>query len=192
MSRASAPPPRRSPVAGRLSRSCMASSGVHRKRVEDLARVDHGLQPGTALGRSLHGKKQREQAILVCRAGILAQSLAQRKMLRLGVRRQPRRVGGKKRERRRSSLRFSARLKWTRPTRFHAGLRRFRNSWTPHFDSDNSMPKSRIQFLPESVRTVRVRYSAPVMGGAAKTSWSNSAAGGAGTCAFRGAASVSG
>jgi hypothetical protein len=32
-----------------------------------------------------------------------------------------------------SSKRFSARLKCTRPTRFHAPLQRFKNSWTPHW-----------------------------------------------------------
>ena len=74
------------------------------QRVEDLARIDHGLQPRTGLRRSLHGKKQRQQTILVCRAGIFAQSLTQRKMLGLGMRRQPRGVGGKKSERRISDL----------------------------------------------------------------------------------------
>ena len=43
-----------------------------------------------------------------------------------------------------------------------------------------------VQFLPEGAEgPLAVRYSAPVMGGAAKASWSSSAAGGAGTCAFR-------
>ena len=51
-------------------------------------------------------------------------------------------VGGEKGERRIRSLRFSARLKCTRPTRFHAGFRRFRKSCIPDFDSASSMPNA--------------------------------------------------
>ena len=86
-----------------------------------------------------------------------------------------------------SSLRFSARLKCTRPTRFHAGFRRFRKSCIPHFDSASSTPNAASSSCQRAPRTSAVRYSAPVMGGAARTSRSNSAAGGAGTCTFRGA-----
>ena len=64
--------------------------------VEDLARIDHGLQPRAAFRRSLHGEKQRQQAILVGRARIFAESLPQRKMLRLGVRRQSSGIGREK------------------------------------------------------------------------------------------------
>ena len=42
------------------------------QRVEDLARVDHGLQPRAGLRRSLHGKEQRQQTVLVRRARVLA------------------------------------------------------------------------------------------------------------------------
>ena len=49
------------------------------------------------------------------------------------------------------SLRFSATLKCTRPTRFHAGFRRFRNSCTPHLDSDSSTSKAASSSPPQSV-----------------------------------------
>jgi hypothetical protein len=140
-SRASAPRPRRSPVAARLSEAAWpgpASTAM----VEKFSRVDHGLQPGTALGRPLHGKKQREQALLVC--GPLHIRAEPGPGEDAALCRAPpaascrwRNANGAA-----SSLRFSARLKWTRPTRFQAGLRRFSNSSTLHFDSDNSTRKA--------------------------------------------------
>ena len=70
------------------------------ERVKDLTRIDEGLQPRTGLRRSLHGKEQRQQTVLVCRSGIFAKSLPQWEMLSLRIRRQPRGVGGQKSERR--------------------------------------------------------------------------------------------
>src|ERR1700723_2271571 len=82
-----------------------------------------------------------------------------------------------------SSKRFSARLKCTRPTRFHAPLQRFKNSWTPHFDWDNSSPKAICSSCLRDWRTLAVRYSAPVIGGAARDSQASSASsGGDGLC----------
>ena len=69
------------------------------QRMKDLARIDHGLQPGAMLGGALDGHQQRQQALAVPRTGIFLQSLAERQMLGLGLSRKPRRVGRKKRER---------------------------------------------------------------------------------------------
>ena len=69
------------------------------QRMKDLAGVDHRLQPGALLGGALHRHQQRQQALAVFRAGIFLQGLAERQMLRLGLRRQPRRVGGQEGER---------------------------------------------------------------------------------------------
>ena len=70
------------------------------ERVENLSCVDHGLKPRTALGRTLDREKQGEQPVSIFRTGILPQGLAEWNMLSLGVRGKPRRVGGKKGERR--------------------------------------------------------------------------------------------
>ena len=161
------------------------------ERVEDLASIHKGLQPRTGFRGSLHRQKQGQQPVLVCRARIFAQSLPQRKMLRLRIRRQPRGVGCQKGNGASGSLRFSARLKCTRPTRFHAGFRLLRKSCMPHFDSASSIPNAVSSSCHSAPSTSAVRYSAPVMGGTACASRPNSAAGGAGTRTFRGARSVS-
>ena len=53
------------------------------QRVEDLAGVDHGLEPAAVLGGALDRHQQRQQALAVLRAGIVLQGLAERQMLRL-------------------------------------------------------------------------------------------------------------
>ncbi len=45
------------------------------------------------LGGALHGQQQGEQFVAVGGAGVLAQRLAERHVLRLGLRREPRGVG---------------------------------------------------------------------------------------------------
>ena len=70
------------------------------QRVEDLAGVDHLLEPGAALGRALHREQQREEPLLVGRARVLAQGLAERQVLGLAVRREPAGVGREEGERR--------------------------------------------------------------------------------------------
>ncbi len=70
------------------------------ERVIDLARVDHRLQPTTVGCGALHGEEQREQPRLVRGACVFAEGAAEWQVLRLGLRRQLRRVGRKKRERR--------------------------------------------------------------------------------------------
>ena len=63
------------------------------QRMKDLARVDHLLEPGAALGRALDREQERQKALLVGRAGVLAQRLAERQVLGLAVRREPGGVG---------------------------------------------------------------------------------------------------
>ena len=70
--------------------------------------------------------------------------------------------------------RFSARLKWTRPTRCQAGLLRCRNSWTvPSIRRSSARNASSISVQSAS-STAAVMYSAPVIGGAAAASASSS------------------
>ena len=68
--------------------------------MKNLARIHHGFQPGTGLRRALHRNQQRQEALLVFRAGIFAQSLAERQMLRFGFGREPSGIRGEKCERR--------------------------------------------------------------------------------------------
>ena len=85
--------------AGTSLRNCSACCGRPAQRMKDLAGIDHRLQPGALLGGALDRHQQRQQALAVLRAGIFLQGLAERQMLRLGLRRQPRRVGRQERER---------------------------------------------------------------------------------------------
>ena len=75
---------------------------LHREaqRVEDLARVDERAQPRALRGGALHRQQQRQQRLAPRGAGVLAQRLAERQVLRLAVRGEPRRVGREERERR--------------------------------------------------------------------------------------------
>ena len=68
------------------------------QRVEDLARIDHLLQPGAAFGGALDGHQQGQQAFAIPGAGIFLQGLAQRQVLRPGLGRESRRIGREKRE----------------------------------------------------------------------------------------------
>ena len=86
--------------SGALASSRDASRGRPAQRMEDLARVDHRPQPGAGLGGALHRQQQRQQLVAVGRAGVFAQRLAERQMLRLGLRREPRGVGRHEGERR--------------------------------------------------------------------------------------------
>ena len=66
--------------------------------MEDLAAVDHRLEPGAALCRALDRQQQRQQ-LLVRRVGVFLQRTPQGQVLGLALLRQPGRVGGDKCER---------------------------------------------------------------------------------------------
>ena len=68
--------------------------------VVDFPRLDHRAQPGTLRRAFLHRLQQRQEPRFVARARVLAQSLAERQMLRATLRGQLRRVGRDERERR--------------------------------------------------------------------------------------------
>ena len=70
------------------------------QRMKDLARVDHGLQPGAMLGGSLDRQQQRQQPLAILRAGIFLQRSAERHVQGLGLSRKPRGIGGQECERR--------------------------------------------------------------------------------------------
>lgn len=67
--------------------------------MEYLPPLDHGFEPCAALCRALHGKQQRQQPLLICRAGVFAKCLTEWKMLGLGMDRKLCRVRCQKRER---------------------------------------------------------------------------------------------
>ena len=67
----------------------------------DLPRIHHRLQPRATFSRALHRQQQREQPFAVRRAGVFAQRLAERQVLRFRMRRKASRVGREKGERRR-------------------------------------------------------------------------------------------
>ena len=123
---ACARPRRRFPVRRRWPAKRDASRGVQRSGWK--------ISPASTIGRSqahvsaarCTGSSSDSSLLAVGGPGVFAQRLAQRQMLRLGLRRQPRRVGRHEGERRSASRRFSARLKCTRPTRFQAGFSRLR------------------------------------------------------------------
>jgi hypothetical protein len=130
------------------------------------------LQPGAALSGSLHRKKQEEQAFPVRRARILTQSLAEREMLRFGVCRETGRVGGKESERRCFVLAVFGKVEMDATDQVPSRIAGFRNSSTPQFASDNSSQNDRSSSCQRSLKTAA--YSAPIVGGAASTNWSNS------------------
>ena len=123
------------------------------QRMKDLARIDHGLQPG----QSSPTRAAPEAA------GTAGGPCSRRPRIRAAPGPAadaapwpaPTAASYRSREMRTAhpgSLRFSATLKCTRPTRFQAGLRRFRNSCTPHLDSASSIAKAASEFLPQSVQ----------------------------------------
>jgi hypothetical protein len=62
--------------------------------------ADQALPPGTFRGSVLHRGEERQQPVAVGGAHIFAERLSERQMLRPGLGRQARRIGGKKSERR--------------------------------------------------------------------------------------------
>ena len=150
------------------------------QRVEDLARIDHRLQPRALLGRALHGQEQREQPRLVGGARVLAQGLAERQVLGLRLRRQPRRVRRQEGERRllvpavlgEVEVDAADQVPGRAPAReelLNRGLR-----------LGQLHAERRVDRVPERLQDGGVRYSAPVIGGAARASDSSSSRGGAG------------
>ena len=57
-------------------------------------------EPGAGLGGALHRQQQRQQLLAVGRAGVFAQRLAERQVLRARLGGEPGRVGGQEGERR--------------------------------------------------------------------------------------------
>ena len=47
-----------------------------------FARIEHGPEPVAGLGGALHRQQQRQQLLAIGRAGVFAQRLAQRHVLR--------------------------------------------------------------------------------------------------------------
>ena len=78
------------------------------------------------------------------------------------------------------SRRFSAKLKCTRPTRFHARFRLVRNACNPTFAAARDAAKACSISSHNASKTSSVRYSAPAIIGAVSTRDESSAAAGAG------------
>ena len=76
------------PAASSRGTSLQELEGLARgeaQRVEDLAGVDHRLEPRARLAGALHGQEQREQAVALRLPGVLAQRVTEREMLGLAV-----------------------------------------------------------------------------------------------------------
>jgi hypothetical protein len=73
-------------------------------------------------------------------------------MLRLGVRRQPRRVGGKERERRRFVFAVFGKVKMDAADQVPSRIASLQEFLNPAFRFRQLESKSRIQFLPESAQ----------------------------------------
>ena len=125
------------------------------ERVEDLAGIDQGLQPRAGLRRSLHGKKQRQQTVLVGRARILAQSLPQRKMLGLGIRRQPRGIGGEKGERRIRVFAIFGQIEVHAADQVPRRVPALQEVLYPAFRLCQFDAECGVQFLPEGAKDLR-------------------------------------
>src|SRR5271157_5199983 len=122
------------------------------QRVEYLARVDHGLQPWTAPSRALHGKKQRQQTILVGRACIFAQSLTQRKMLGPGVRREPGGIGRKESKWRIFIFAVLGKIEMHATDKIPRGVAAFQEILNSAFRFAQLTPESTVHFSPQGLK----------------------------------------
>ena len=161
--------------------------------VEDLARVDHGPEPRAGLGRPLHGQEEREQPVLLRRAGVLAQRLAEREVLGLAVGGEARGVGREEGEGRLVVLAVLGEVEVDAADQVPGRVPPPRG--TPACRGANApAPRGRRPPSPPTARRGRsaVRYSAPVMGGAAAARARSSSRGGGGGAARPAAPSPSG
>src|SRR4029450_10130336 len=90
------------------------------------------------------------------------------------------------------SRRFSARLKWTRPTKFQAGFSVLRKSCRPVPETASDDAVAATMALQRERSTSVVRYSAPAIIGAVRTRVASSASPGGGILGRADAASVAG
>ena len=125
------------------------------------------LQPGAVLGGALDRHQQRQQALAVLRAGIFLQSLAERQMLRLGLRRKPGRVGREKRERRLLVLPVLREIEMHASNQVPGRMAALEELLHGELGFRQLGIEGCIHARQRSARTAAVRYSAPVMGGTA-------------------------
>ena len=151
------------------------------QRVVDLARIDHGLQPGACLGRALHRHQQRQQALAVARAGVLLQRLAERQMLRLAFGRKPRRVGRQERERRLLVLAVLGEIEVHAADQVPGRMAALEELLHGEPGLGQLGIEGRVDARHRSASTAAVRYSAPVIGGAAAAIRSSAPSPAAGT-----------
>ena len=127
------------------------------QRVKDLAGIDHRLQPGALLGGALDRHQQRQQALAVLRAGIFLQGLAERQMLRLGLRRKPRRVGREEGERRFFVLAVFGEIEMHAPDQIPGGMAGLEESCTETLASASSASNAASIARQRSARTAAVK-----------------------------------
>ena len=157
--------------AGDIGQQLKRLGGRPPQRVIDLARLDHRLQPRTLGGGALDRQEQREQLRLVGGACVFAQRAAERQVLRPGLRRQVGRVGRQKRERRVIIPAVLGEVEVDAADEMPCRALTLEKLPGP----TPSIRRARIETLSavavQSVsRTEAVRYSAPVIGGAAAAS----------------------
>ena len=107
---------------------------------------------GHRLRRALHRQQQRQQAVLVRRARVLAQRLPQRQMLRLGLRRQPRRIGREKCERGIGILAVLGKVEMHAAHQVPGRIAPLQELLHAAFGFGQLDCKGRVQFLPQSLK----------------------------------------
>ncbi len=120
----------------------------------DLSLFHGGLQPPAFLGRPLHRKQQREQAIFIGRARILSQCLAQRKMLCFGLGRQPRGIGCQKGKRRGFIFAVLGQVEVDAAHQVPRRVAPLQEVLNSGFRFGQFQVESRVQFLPERLQNV--------------------------------------
>ena len=123
--------------------------------MEDLAAIHEGLQPRAGLRRSLHGKKQGQQTVLVGGAGIFAESLPQRKVLSLGIGRQPGGVGCQKGERRIQVFAVFGQIEVHPAHQVPRGVPPLQKVLYPAFRFRQLDAECGVQFLPQGAQDLR-------------------------------------
>ena len=126
---ACAPPRRRSPAAGTSLQEAAGLAGVQRSGWKISRRRPGPSATGSARAARCTGSSSDSRRSLSAAPAYSRSACAQRQVLRLALRRQPRGVGRQEGEGALLVLAVLGQIEVHRPTRFQAGWRAFRKSW---------------------------------------------------------------